>query len=111
MYDCLTCGACCHGLDVYLTEEDQDRFVGDPQLGRYIREHPWRGRFPLIFLRRDAEHDRCLALEVRGERVRCTIYPDRPYLCHELAVGSDGCEEARRKKGLPVDSAPRPDEV
>jgi Fe-S-cluster containining protein len=37
-----------------------------------------------------------------GRAVSCGIYEWRPNPCHELEAGSDACERARARHGLPV---------
>ena len=50
-----------------------------------------------------SEPARCAALGGRvGEAVKCHIYEWRPGPCHELLAGSDGCNLARRRWGLPA---------
>jgi uncharacterized protein len=45
---------------------------------------------------------RCAALTGKvGEAVYCGIYEWRPNPCHELETGSDACERARLRHGLP----------
>ncbi len=46
---------------------------------------------------------RCAALTGRvGEAVACGIYEWRPNPCRELEPGSQGCEKARARHGLPT---------
>jgi Fe-S-cluster containining protein len=50
----------------------------------------------------DHASPRCAALTGRiGERAACGIYEWRPNPCRELEPGSDGCERARARHGLP----------
>ena len=45
---------------------------------------------------------RCAALAGKvGERAACGIYEWRPNPCRELEPGSDACERARARHGLP----------
>lgn len=47
------------------------------------------------------ENNRCVAL--RGEvgvSVACSVYNDRPDACRKFEVGSELCNEARRKVGI-----------
>lgn len=45
---------------------------------------------------------RCAALTGKlGDKVACGIYEWRPAPCHELEGGSDACEKARLRHGLP----------
>jgi uncharacterized protein len=55
----------------------------------------------------DAAPPRCVALAgVIGDRVRCTIYADRPSPCRDFApyaplgMGEDACDRARARHGL-----------
>jgi Fe-S-cluster containining protein len=56
----------------------------------------------------DAAPPRCSALAgVIGQRVRCTIYAERPSPCRDFApyaplgLGEDACDRARARHGLP----------
>lgn len=49
----------------------------------------------------DHSPPRCAALTGKiGERASCGIYEWRPSPCHELEMGSDACERARKRHGL-----------
>jgi Fe-S-cluster containining protein len=48
--------------------------------------------FPLPFLQA------CCFLD---QNQRCEIYATRPQVCREFAAGSEQCQEARRRGGLP----------
>jgi uncharacterized protein len=51
----------------------------------------------------DHSPPRCAALVGKiGERASCGIYEWRPSPCHELEMGSEACERARRLYGLPA---------
>lgn len=50
---------------------------------------------------------RCAALSgTVGQRVGCGIYEWRPSPCREFAEGSDACDRARARHGLPALSHP-----
>jgi hypothetical protein len=50
----------------------------------------------------DHARPRCAALSGHiGERVGCGISEWRPNPCREFEEGSDACEQARRRHGLP----------
>jgi hypothetical protein len=50
----------------------------------------------------DHASPRCAALTGRiGERAACGIYEWRPSPCREFEAGSDACDAARRRHGLP----------
>lgn len=51
----------------------------------------------------DHARPRCAALiGVIGRQVSCAIYEWRPAPCHELQPGSDACNRARQRHGLPL---------
>ena len=51
----------------------------------------------------DHARPRCAALTGRiGQQVACGIYEWRPSPCHELQAGSDACQRARLRHGLPA---------
>jgi uncharacterized protein len=50
----------------------------------------------------DHSPPRCAALTGQiGIKASCGIYEWRPSPCHELELGSYGCEKARARHGLP----------
>ena len=50
----------------------------------------------------DHARPRCAALTGQvGQRVACGIYEWRPSPCQEFAAGSDACQRARQRHGLP----------
>jgi uncharacterized protein len=100
-FDCQSCGACCHGLDVSLTETEESVFRRDPKLEPLTQLEAIAPGWEARFMRRDGTNDRCVALSVLGPRCHCTIYDRRPQLCRELEPGSESCLEARRRAGLP----------
>ncbi|AUN95470.1 YkgJ family cysteine cluster protein [Pseudazoarcus pumilus] len=102
---CGTCGACCASLIVdfhasCLASRDEGG-VPDaltvPVIGNIVR---MRGT--------DAAPPRCCALDGEvGVAVRCTIYEQRPGPCRDFApyaalgIGDPGCDDARRRHGMP----------
>lgn len=51
----------------------------------------------------DHSPPRCAALTGKiGMQASCGIYEWRPSPCHELDMGSEACERARRQHGLPA---------
>ncbi|MBA4741287.1 MAG: YkgJ family cysteine cluster protein [Azoarcus sp.] len=106
---CGTCGACCASLIVDFhascLASREDGGVPDaltvPVIGNIVR---MRGT--------DAAPPRCCALDGEvGVSVHCTIYEQRPGPCRDFApyaalgIGDPGCEDARRRHGLPPLSA------
>ncbi len=96
---CIACGACCAFYRV-----DFHRLDLDSAPGGFV---PARLAMPLtenlVRLRgTDDFPPRCVALEGEvGREVRCAIYPLRPGPCRELEPGSEACNRARRRHGLP----------
>lgn len=96
--DCLLCGVCCHShLETYVRVDGADwsrlgleaerlaHFIGNRA---YMRMHAGR----------------CAALDIRasatGQRqFFCTVYPQRPQVCRDLARGSPACEGELLAKG------------
>jgi Fe-S-cluster containining protein len=97
-FDCLTCGACCHGDDGWIPVDgrDEPRVSASPELASH-----------LVLIRHGALVRRslrmvdgaCAALR-RDGRFVCSIYESRPSTCRELEVGSEGCIAARRSRGV-----------
>jgi Fe-S-cluster containining protein len=106
-YDCTRCGACCtnpaenraEGFVHYVELEPGDRILARPDLTRKLVVHDADG-VPHLRLDRDG---RCLALRGRlGDRVKCSIYHERPHACRRVEAGSAACQRARRDQGLPA---------
>lgn len=99
MSACTRCGACCACFRVEFSVYEMD-FAGGPVpaiMAHEVNGNTWRmngtGTVPI----------RCAALTgVVGEQVGCNIYPLRPAPCHQLEEGSEGCQRARAKLGLPA---------
>lgn len=102
---CSQCGACCR-LDVYLDDweyaDEVRRFRQDPKLKRMVKEedHPYHVG-ATCFTMRKKNDGHCVALRGKvGGGCRCSIYPDRPYVCRMFAPGCDCCLYARRVAGV-----------
>jgi hypothetical protein len=103
-YDCTRCGACClnppenvaEGYSEYVEVEARDSLRAKPELvRRYARERD--GRLHM----RITSDQRCLALAGRvGQRVRCSIYHERPSPCRRVQAGSDLCRRYRRDQHI-----------
>ena len=102
---CLTCGACCAAFRVSFYWAESDEAVANcvpADMTCHIS--------PLLCAMKgtDQPHPRCIALQGDvGSSVHCTIYAQRPSVCHEVAPsGLDGtanvwCDRARAIRGLP----------
>lgn len=98
MQPCLSCGACCQYFRVEFKVYELDELGGrvpagltEPVNGNSCRMRG-TGRVPI----------RCVALKGHvGQRVSCSIYAQRPSPCVDLQPGSEGCERARARHGLP----------
>jgi uncharacterized protein len=98
VYECDGCGACCCTYPIFASSDDaalEPRITGESQkLPAHLETPRWAYRlFPLPF------HDRCCFLDLD---CRCTVYSTRPQVCREFAAGSEPCQQARARKGLPV---------
>jgi Fe-S-cluster containining protein len=105
-YECRRCGACCHGLDVLLTDAEAERFESQPRLLALTRLHVRRGAPPLRFMRREPDTDRCAALKGSLGDCCCGIYAQRPTLCRDFTAGSEECLAARRRSGQEASARP-----
>jgi hypothetical protein len=96
---CRQCGACCAAYRVDFSVHELDTHGGTVPAGLAVDVNEAIARM------RGTDHarPRCAALSGRiGEAVGCGIYEWRPNPCHELEAGSDACERARVRHGLPA---------
>jgi Fe-S-cluster containining protein len=102
---CQSCGACCstYRVSLYWAESTAD------SQGRVPVELT-NASGPLMRCMKgtDSAQPRCVALagEV-GHCVSCSIYAQRPSVCHQVQAGDDFCLRARQHHGL----APLPDRI
>lgn len=97
-HPCLSCGACCASFRVdFSIYETEDEGGSVPQ-GLVV---PLTSA--LVRLRgTDHSPTRCAALTGRiSQQVACGIYEWRPGPCREFEAGSDACQRARARHGLP----------
>lgn len=96
---CLRCGACCSTYRVSFYWAESTAAPG----GRVPVELT-SALTPLTRCMQgtDRAQPRCIALagEV-GRGVSCTIYPQRPSVCHAVQPGDTFCLKARQRHGLP----------
>src|SRR3954465_1387008 len=110
VYDCQTCGACCHSPwtgEGYVTVYDSDierlRPTGLAIL--YIQE----GSDPPVYTPKlptrvnDAGQRTCIAFaQTAADQCTCTIYEHRPQACRKFEAGTVLCKQARKRLGFPV---------
>ncbi|WP_454832752.1 YkgJ family cysteine cluster protein [Pseudoxanthomonas wuyuanensis] len=104
MHPCLSCGACCAHYRVSFHWSEADPALGGmtpAALTETMDPHrlAMRGTW--------ARQPRCVALDAEiGVRSRCTIHPQRPSVCREVAASweagqaSPQCDKARIAHGL-----------
>ncbi len=95
---CQGCGACCASFRVDFSVHELDEMGGTVPAGLAVEVSGSTCRM------RGTDHQpvRCAALTgVIGRSVACGIYEWRPGPCRELERGSDACEKARLRHGLP----------
>ena len=98
MSACQGCGACCSNFRVDFSIYELDTEGGQVPAGLTV---PVNGNTCRM---RGTDHVpiRCAALTGRvGERVGCGIYEWRPSPCREFEEGSDACDRARARHGMP----------
>jgi Fe-S-cluster containining protein len=87
-FDCQSCGACCSGLGVDVSWQDDvppEMVKYDTLFGPVMRERKRR----------------CIALKgTIGCSVSCRIYERRPVVCRDFEPGSDLCLRMRREHGI-----------
>ncbi|MBK0394254.1 YkgJ family cysteine cluster protein [Ramlibacter sp. CrO1] len=95
---CMSCGACCCAYRVDFSVHEMEDLGGTVPAGLAVEVSGATMRM------RGTDHVpmRCAAFQGRvGERASCGIYEWRPNPCRELEPGSQGCERARARHGLP----------
>lgn len=98
MSACTNCGACCASYRVDFSVHELDDLGGQVPAGLAVEVNGSTCRM------RGTDHlpARCAALTGRvGELVACGIYEWRPSPCREFEEGSDACQQARTRHGLP----------
>lgn len=104
-YECDCCGACCQGT--LLVEAFQLDVLREPRL---VESDPrTAGRSLDAVLAELDEEDRCLLIAGGASRPcafldgenRCAVYPTRPNGCVAMPAGSEECQLARGRTGLP----------
>lgn len=98
MSACTTCGACCACFRVDFSVQETQHGGGSVPDGLAVDVNGNTCRM------RGTDHVpvRCAALTGKiGSPVGCGIYEWRPSPCREFEEGSDACDRARAKHGLP----------
>ncbi|ARU05812.1 zinc/iron-chelating domain-containing protein [Comamonas serinivorans] len=96
---CTSCGACCACFRVDFSVYELLSQGGSVPDGLTVPLTATLARM------RGTDHSppRCAALTgTLGVRTACGIYEWRPGPCHELEAGSDACNRARLRQGLPA---------
>lgn len=96
-FECDSCGACCRTFPIFASESDSGREPRIRNEGRKLAAHlateTWSYQlYPLPF------HETCCFLD---SNQLCVVYPNRPDVCRAFEAGSDQCQEARLRLGIP----------
>jgi len=97
--DCVECGVCCSFALVVPFRSDEPNDVAN-YWEIFADDTPDK---PVIdqMLPRNMGTGSCVNLSGSlGEKVGCTIYDTRPFVCREFEAGSDRCHEYRRIYGI-----------
>ncbi|MET0311170.1 MAG: YkgJ family cysteine cluster protein [Burkholderiaceae bacterium] len=103
LHPCLTCGACCASFRVDFSIHESEAMGGPVPEGLTVEVTAATRRM------RGTDHSppRCAALSGKlGVRASCGIYEWRPSPCREFAAGSEQCNHARMRHGLPALDGP-----
>lgn len=98
MSACTSCGACCASFRVDFSVFETQAEGGAVPDGLAVEVTASTCRM------RGTDHSppRCAALSgTLGVKIGCGIYEWRPSPCREFEEGSDACERARQRHGLP----------
>ena len=96
---CQSCGACCASFRVDFSVHESEEEGGSVPAGLCVPVTSSLRRM------RGTDHarPRCAALSGRiGEQVGCGIYEWRPNPGRDFEEGSDACQRARARHGLPA---------
>ncbi|APW43386.1 YkgJ family cysteine cluster protein [Rhodoferax saidenbachensis] len=96
---CTSCGACCASFRVDFSVHESDDMGGHVPSGLTVDVNSSLCRM------RGTDHSppRCAALTGKvGGTIACGIYEWRPSPCREFEEGSDACQRARSRHGLPA---------
>ena len=106
-FDCVACGACCSGIRDYVQVfwHDAEK-LGAARVAELVAEpvgeHPASVGRPAElqrFMKMTQGH--CAALRSpTPEQFLCSVYEDRPTLCHALERGGSSCRAARARRAL-----------
>lgn len=104
LFDCRSCGACCHAREgtILISESDLVRWKRGGRhdiLAQLTEGHFSQQAFAM------SDRGACVHLGVPGAPFDCSIYEDRGDVCRDFEVGNPQCLEARRERGLPVTPA------
>lgn len=88
-FDCMKCGACCYDNEVLLDAADLLRFKkgGRADVAKRVRRDA-KNR-PLLPL--DRKTKACIHLD----RLKCSIYEVRPFMCRDFEAGTEQCMTSR----------------
>jgi Fe-S-cluster containining protein len=103
MSACTSCGACCASFRVDFSVFETQAEGGAVPDGLAVEVTASTCRM------RGTDHSppRCAALSgTLGVKIGCGIYEWRPSPCREFEEGSDACERARQRHGLPPLAGP-----
>ena len=99
MTACTQCGVCCASFRVDFAVQELNEQGGTVPDGLAVEVNATIARM------RGTDHvpSRCAALTGKlGQQVACGIYEWRPSPCREFEEGSDACQRARQRHGLPA---------
>ena len=96
-FECDLCGGCCRTFPIFASLEDarrEPRIVAESlELAPQLTTDQWHFKlYPLPF------QECCSFLD--GEN-KCEIYVSRPDVCRSFSAGSEQCQEARQRIGVP----------
>lgn len=106
-FDCVACGACCYGRQLYVQVFSNDVETLGPALTEEYVTQPvglspasdGRAAEPHRFMKMAEGH--CAALRiVESKQFLCRVYEDRPTLCRAFKPGSQCCLEARARHNV-----------
>ncbi len=103
-HPCMSCGACCNYFKIQFHRYE---CLSENRLVPEELTYPVINSDKLVMIGTNKKDPRCIALQgVVGQKVKCSIYENRPTCCRDFTASYDEgvpnfrCDQARVAKGM-----------